>query len=139
MIVILLCVQITVNSWRVATPLDIDQQGSVHHHVFYQVTILIFQRFTGIRISLARVVLDGHHHGSCSYLSLSPCEVCPLILLDIIQHSIVLVQFLGCVGHSDLVTFVDLGRTTLATAGPAAVRSAVPQLIAHHLHEEITF
>ena len=110
-VLIHLCIEITINIWRVATPLDIDQERSVLHHIFHQVTIII------VRVSMA----------------LSSFQVRPLILLDILHPCIVQVWPPWCVGHSDLVTFVDLCRAALATACPAAVRSSISHVIAHHL------
>ena len=105
------CITITINIWRVATPLVIDQERSFLHNIFHQVTIIIVQ------VSMA----------------LSSFEARPLILLDILHPCIVQVWPPWCVGHSDLVTFADLCRAALTTASPAALRSPIPHLIAHHL------
>ena len=103
-VLIHLCITITINIWRVATPLVIDQERSFLHNIFHQVTIII------VRVSMA----------------LSSLQVRPLILLDILHPGIVQVWPPWCVGHSDLVTFVDLCCAALTTASPAAVRSAIP-------------
>ena len=42
-VLIHLCIEITINIWRVATPLVIDQERSFLHNIFHQVTIIIVQ------------------------------------------------------------------------------------------------
>ena len=49
MIVIFLCISITVDLWWVATPLNIDQQWSVFHHILYA------KRFSSLRVSLGNM------------------------------------------------------------------------------------
>ena len=99
--------------------------------------MFVHQRFTSIWVSLENKFQKLVTIKVELNLSLSPGEVGPLIVLDLPHTGIVLVISPGGVGHSDLVTFVDLGRTTLPTARPAAVGFAVALLIAHHLKGKV--
>ena len=132
MVVIFSCISITVDLWRVATPLYIDQKWGVFHNILYA------SRFSGLRVILGNIYLSKFVIINYTNQLFRPCEIGPLIFFDLLHHGIVLVHPLGCVGHPNLVTLEYLCRTTLATTCPATVSLPIPQFMGCHLRTQVS-
>ena len=64
-----------------------------------------------------------------------PCQVSPLVLLDLLPAPGFPLPGYGAVVDPDLVTLEDLCSAALLAAGPGAVTLPVPQLVRGHLHQ----
>ena len=133
-IFITLCIHITVNLRRVATPLDIDQKRSVLHK------ILNAKHLSSLRLNLgAKYISAIMYLLIYLFLLFCPCKICPFNLLYLLHHGVVFIVPLGCVGDPYLVALEYLNSATLATACPATVSLPIQQLMACHLNIPIIF